>query len=207
MEGGPKVTGMPADNPGMFDGADTVVLYEELAFQGVLPVLWRPSHGNLDADTAASLADRNQQVLQAWDALEEHGPVEKPDENSPYAADLMRLERKMNLLLDLVGQILATNRPRPTPASVRFNALGAVWRGTPPLPETGAQGTLEVYLHECLAQPLRLPGRVTNVTPDGNVKARFLPLGESVADLIEKMAFRRHRRQIAGTRTVRSLSK
>jgi len=127
--------------------------------------------------------------------------VEKPDENSPYAADLMRLERKMNLLLDLVGQILTANRPRPAAAAVRFNALGAVWRGTPPLPETGAQGTLEVYLHDCLAQPLRLPGRVTSVAPDGNVKARFIPLGEPVADLIEKMAFRRHRRQIAGTRT------
>lgn len=186
----------------MFDGADTVVLYEELAFQGVLPVLWRPAPGPPDADTAASIADRNQQLLQAWDAMEEHGPVEKQkaDENGPYAADLMRLERKMNLLLDLVGQILATNRPRPTPTSVRFNALGAVWRGTPPLPEAGAQGTLEVYLHDCLAQPLRLPGRVTNVTPDGNVKARFVPLGEPVADLIEKMAFRRHRRQIAGAR-------
>src|SRR5487761_1829194 len=155
----------------MFDGADTVVLYEELAFQDVLPVLWRAAPGPLDAD----------------------------------AADLMRLERKMNLLLVLVGQILATNRPRPAAASVRFNALGAVWRSTPPLPEAGAQGVLEVHLHDCLAQPLRLPGRVTNVTPDGNVKARFLPLGEAVADLIEKMAFRRHRRQIAGTRTVRAL--
>jgi hypothetical protein len=191
----------------MFDGADTVVLYEELAFQDVLPVLWRPSLGPLDSETAAGLAERNLQVLQAWDAMEEHGPVavEKPDENSPYAADLMRLERKMNLLLDLVGQILAANRPRPAPASVRLNALGAVWRATPPLPEAGAQGVLEVYLHDCLAQPLRLPGRVTNVTPDGNVKARFIPLGETVADLIEKMAFRRHRRQIAGTRTVRAL--
>ena len=194
-----------ADNDGMFDGADTVVLYEELAFQEVLPVLWRAAPSPLDPDAAASLAERNLQVLQAWDAMQEHGPVEKPDENIPYAADLMRLERKMNLLLDLVGQILATNRPRPAPAYVRFNALGAVWRGTPPLPEAGAQGILEVYLHECLAQPLRLPGRVTNVTPDGNVKARFSPLSESIADLIEKMAFRRHRRQIAGTRTVRAL--
>ena len=185
----------------MFDGADTVVLYEELAFQGVLPVLWRPALGPPDADTAAGLAERNHQVLQALDAMEEYGPVEKPDENSPYAADLMRLERKMNLLLDLVGQILAANRPRPAAAAVRFNALGAVWRGTPPLPEAGAQGVLEVYLHDCLAHPLRLPGRVTNVTPDGNVKARFIPLGEPVADLIEKLAFRRHRRQIAGTRT------
>ncbi|MGH8181801.1 MAG: PilZ domain-containing protein [Steroidobacteraceae bacterium] len=194
-----------ADNPDMFDGADTVVLYEELAFQDVLPVLWHSTAGPPDPDAAASLAERNMQVLQSWDAMQEHGPVEKPDENSPYAADLMRLERKMNLLLDLVGQILATNRPRPKPAYVRFNALGAVWRGQPPLPEAGAQGILEVHLHDCLAQPLRLPGRVTNVTPDGNVKARFSPLGEAVADLIEKVAFRRHRRQIAGTRTVRAL--
>jgi hypothetical protein len=197
----PKAHSSSADNPGMFDGADTVVLYEELAFQDVLPVLWRVSPGLLEPDIAAGLAERNLQVLQAWDAMEEHGPVEKPDENNPYAADILRLERKMNLLLDLVGQILAANRPRPAPAPVRFNALGAAWRGSAPLPETGAQGVLEVYLHDCLAQPLRLPGRVTNVTPDGNVKARFIPLGEDVADLIEKMAFRRHRRQIAGTRT------
>ncbi len=191
----------------MFDGADTVVLYEELAFQDVIPVVWRAATGLLDPDTAGGIAERNLQVLQAWDAMGEHVPVEKPDENSPYAADFLRLERKMNLLLDLVGQVLAANRPRPTPTSVRFNALGAVWRGVPPLPEAGAQGVLEVYLHDCLAQPLRLPGRVTNVTPDGNVKARFIPLGEPVADLIEKMAFRRHRRQVAGTRTVRALSK
>jgi Atypical PilZ domain, cyclic di-GMP receptor len=197
----PKAHSVAADNPGMFDGADTVVLYEELAFQDVLPVLWRVSPGLLEPDIAAGLAERNLQVLQAWDAMEEHGPVEKPDESNPYAADILRLERKMNLLLDLVGQILAANRPRPASTSVRFNALGAVWRGTTPLPEAGAQGVLEVYLHDCLAQPLRLPGRVTNVTPDGNVKARFIPLGEAVADLIEKMAFRRHRRQIAGTRT------
>ena len=102
----PKGEGSAADKPGMFDGADTVVLYEELAFQDVLPVLWRASAGPFDADTAAGLAERNVQVLQAWDAMEEHGPVEKPDEKNPYAVDLMRLERKMNLLLDLVGQTL-----------------------------------------------------------------------------------------------------
>jgi hypothetical protein len=44
---------------------------------------------------------------------------------------------------------------------------------------------------------------VTNVTPDGHIKARFLPVGESVADLIERLAFRRHRRQIAGARQPR----
>lgn len=187
----------------MFDGADTVVLYEELAFQDVLPVLWRPMPSSADRDMAAGFSERNLQVLQAWDAMEEHGPVDKPDESAPYAADIMRLDLKINLLLDLVGQILAANRPRPPSVPVRFNALGGMWRSAGTLPEAGEQGVAEIYLHDCLAQPLRLPGRVTNVTPDGHVKVRFAPVGEAVADLIEKLAFRRHRRQIAGSRQPR----
>ena len=41
------------------------------------------------------------------------------------------------------------------------------------------------------------------VTPDGHIKVRFAPVGEAVADLIEKLAFRRHRRQIAESRQPR----
>src|SRR5579862_6056483 len=186
----------------MYEGADTVVLYEELAFQDVLPVHWRPVNGPIDRELTAGFDDRNIRLLHAWDAMEEHGPVEKA-EDSPYAAELLRLDLKVNLLLDLVGQILVANRPRPTPSPVRFNALGAVWRATGPLPEAGAQGIAEIYLRDCLAEPLRLPGRVTNVTPDGHVKVKFLPLAEGVADLIERLAFRRHRRQIAGARQPR----
>lgn len=188
----------------MFDGADTVVLYEELAFQALLPVQWRPMPNPTDREAAAAFSDRNVRVLQSWDAMEEHGPTEKADENSPAAADFLRLELKVNLLLDLVGQILAANRPRPPAVPVRFNALGAVWHNhSGALPEAGAQGVAEIYLHDALAEPLRLPGRVTNVTPDGHIKVRFLPVGEAVADLIEKLAFRRHRRQIAGSRQPR----
>lgn len=186
----------------MYDGADTVVLYEELAFQDVLPVLWRPLNGPVDREVAAGFDDRNIRLLQAWDAMEEHVPIEKA-EDSPYAAEILRLDLKINMLLDLVGQILAANRPRPTPSPVRFNALGAVWRAAGPLPEAGAQGIAEIYLRDCLAEPLRLVGRVTNVTPDGHIKVKFLPVGEGVSDLIEKLAFRRHRRAIAGARQPR----
>ncbi|HKT72883.1 MAG TPA: PilZ domain-containing protein [Steroidobacteraceae bacterium] len=187
----------------MFDGADTVVLYEELAFQDVLPVVWRTTPTAADRDVAASFMERNVRLLHALDAMDEHGPVEKA-EDSAYAAEIARLDMKINLLLDLVGQILVSNRPRPDPTPVRFNALGAMWRGSHPLPEAGAQGIAEIYLRDCLAEPLRLPGRVTSVTPDGHVKVKFMPLGEAVADLIEKLAFRRHRRQVAGTRPRRT---
>jgi hypothetical protein len=184
----------------MFDGADTTVLYEELAYQDVLPVLWRALPGTVDQATAASFTERNLRLLQACAAIEEHGPIEKQDEDS---ADFLRLDFKLNLLLDLVGQLVVANRPRPAAVPIRFNALGAVWRGAAPLPEAGAQGVAEIYLRDFLVEPLRLMGRITNVTPDGQIKARFTPSGEVVADLIEKLTFRRHRRQVAESRQPR----
>lgn len=180
----------------MFDTADTIVLYEELAVQDVLPLRWdaQPPH----PAAAAALAEHNLQVLQAWDALEDHGLVEKPDENAPLAADIQRLDRKMTLLLGLVGQLLAVNRPRPDAAPLRFNARGALWRATATPPHVGARGHLEIYLHDCIAQPLRLAGEITAVSPAGEIKLRFAPLDDALAAFIAKIAFRRHRRQIAG---------
>jgi hypothetical protein len=188
----------------MYDGADTVVLYEELAFQDVLPLIWRPMTTAIDRELTASFDERNLRLLQAWDAMEEHVPLEKQkSEDAPYAAEIMRLDMKINLLLDLVGQLLVSNRPRPTAVPLRFNSLGAMWRGTGTLPEAGEQGIAEIYLRDSLAEPLRMAGRVTSVTPEGGIKVKFLPMGEAVSDLLEKLAFRRHRRQIAGTRQPR----
>jgi hypothetical protein len=185
----------------MYDGTDTVVLYEELAFQDVLPLVWSPLKTAIDRELTVSFDDRNLRLLQAWDAMEEHVPVEKQtSEDAPYAAEILRLDLKVNLLLDLVGQLLVANRPRPPAVPVRFNALGAMWRGTSILPEAGEQGIVEIYLRDSLAEPLRMAGRVTSVTPEGGIKVKFLPMGEAVSDLLEKLAFRRHRRQIAGTR-------
>jgi Atypical PilZ domain, cyclic di-GMP receptor len=181
----------------MIDAGDTVVLYEELAYQDVLPLQWRALPGSVDQAVIASFTDRNMRMLQACAAIEDHTAGEKSDDDSP---ELQRLDFKINLLLDLVGQLLVANRPRPPAVPVRFNALGAVWRAAPPLPEAGTQGIAEIYLRDCLAEPLRLVGRITNVSPDGQIKVRFAPVGEAVEDLIEKLTFRRHRRQIAESR-------
>jgi hypothetical protein len=184
----------------MYEGLDTVILYEELAYEDVLPVAWRPLPEPFDPAIVSSFADRNLRVLQAVAALDEHGQIDKPDESSPHAADIMRLEMKMNLLLDMVGALLIASRPRPKPAAVRFNALGGVFQGFSPFPPLGNQGVLEVYLRDCVADPLRLFGRIASVTPDGKVKVRFVPPGENISDLLEKLAFRKHRRQVAGVR-------
>lgn len=184
----------------MYEGLDTVILYEELAYEDVLPVAWRPLPEPFDPAVVGSFAERNLRVLQAIAALDEHGQLEKQDDNSPHAADIMRLEMKMNLLLDMVGALLIASRPRPKPTPVRFNALGGVFQGTSPFPPLGNQGVLEVYLRDSVADPLRLFGRIASVSPDGKVKVRFVPPGENISDLLEKMAFRKHRRQVAGVR-------
>ncbi len=184
----------------MYEGIDTVVLYEELAYEDVLPLMWRSLPEPFDTSMISSYQDRNLRILQAVAALEEHGQTEKADETSPHHADLVRLDLKMNLILDMVGQLLAASRPRPRPSPIRFNALGAVWQGQAPHPQMGYQGVLEVYLRDCIADPLHLVGRIASVGPDGRIKARFIPPGEHISDLMEKLAFRKHRRQVAGAK-------
>lgn len=184
----------------MYEGTDTVVLFEELAYEDLLPTAWRPVNAPISDATRRSFTERNIKLLQACAALEEHGQPEKIDERAPYHADIVRLDMKVNLLLDLVGKILVASHPRPDVMQVRFNALGAIWKhkGAPPV--EGALGVVEFYLRECVVEPLRLWGRVEAVSSDGRVKVKFDNPGEAVADLIEKLAFRRHRRQVAGTR-------
>lgn len=186
----------------MYEGVDTVVLQNELAYQDILPVAWRPQASPPDLPAATRIAEGNVRLLQVCAAIEEQGAVEKKDEKSPHSADLMRLEVKMNLLLDLMGQLLAASQSRPAATVIRFNALGAAWKSMTPL-RVGERGLLDIHLRDSLPQPLTLIATVTHVSGDGEVRAAFAPPGEIVADLIEKLAFRRHRRQVADARQPR----
>jgi hypothetical protein len=183
----------------MFDGRDTIVMFDKIAYEDLLPVRWRPASAAISDLQAQQFAERNLRVLQACDALEEHGRLEKTDDDSPHSADIMRLDLKLNLLLDVVGQLLAASQERPQPVRIRFNAMGAnfAW---PQALAVGAHGVLEITLRDIVVQPLKLPAEVVSGAPAGQVRVRFVALGETVADHIEKLVFRRHRRKIAGAR-------
>ena len=184
----------------MEDGIDTIVLDEELAYIDVVPLRWTGSAKPADPDLVVAQFEHNLRLLQALAALDDRGPAEKADENSPHSADLMRLEFKVNLLLELVGQILLQSHPRPVAVPMRFNAHGAIWRMQEGQVRAGEYGQLELWLRPALVEPLRVYGRVVSVGVDRRVKLRFEPVGKPVEDLIEKLTFQRHRRQVAGTR-------
>jgi hypothetical protein len=188
----------------VFDGKDTIVIFDKLAYEDLLPVRWRPTEILVDDITASHFAERNVRVLQSCDALEEHGQLDKSDDESPHSADLRRLDFKLNLLLDLAGQLVAASQPRLRPFNIRLNAMGASFTYDERLTE-GAYGVLEVMLRDIVVQPLNLPAQVVSAGEpgQGEVRVRFLSLGEVVADHIEKLVFRRHRRKIAGARGIR----
>jgi hypothetical protein len=187
----------------MYEGVDTIILNNELAYQDLLPVAFRPLPRPLELVAVNTLTERNVRMLQVCAVLEEQGATEKKDDSSAHANDFSRMEVKVNLLLDLVGQILAAQTKRPAPSLVRFNAQGATWRAATAPPRVGEQGLLEIWLRDSLPQPLTMIANVTHVASDGNVKGTFVPPGEATADLLEKLAFRRHRRQVAGVRQPR----
>jgi hypothetical protein len=187
----------------MPDHIDTIVIFDKLAYEDLLPVRWVPQPKPVDDVIAQHLAERNLRVLQACDALEEYGQLDKSksDDDSSHSADIMRLDFKLNLLLDLASQLLAQSQTRGAPQTIRFNGLGATWKtDTPPPP--GAFGILEVGIRDVVVQPLNLPAEAVATGP-GEARVRFLSLGEVVADHIEKLVFRRHRRKIAGARQPR----
>src|SRR5579862_5358279 len=183
----------------MEDSPDTVVLHNELAYHDVLPVQWQPRERPLTRFELGSLEEANLLLLQAQVALEDHSPGD--DSSGALAGEIARLDLKLNLVLQLLAKLVLKER-MPPPTTIQFNALGASWTAVGSAPTVGSQGVLRIYPRGSLPQPLDLPATVTQV--DGStVRFEFEQLPESVAELIQRLAFLRHRRDVAGARKAR----
>jgi hypothetical protein len=185
----------------MYEGVDTVVLYDELAYHDVLPVQWRPLSRPLDRFELTGLDESNLLLLQACIAVEEHPARDMNEDLGPLAGELARLDFKLNLVLQLMSKLVSQDRIS-TPTTIQFNALGASWTALGPLPAVGERGVLRVQLRSSLPQPLELPAEVSAVT-GATVRVRFPELSEGNVKLIQKLAFLRHRRHIADARKAR----
>jgi atypical PilZ domain-containing cyclic di-GMP receptor len=178
---------------------DTVVLHNELAYHDVLPVQWQPRDHSLTRFELGSLEEANLLLLQAQVALEDHSQGE---DGGALSGEIARLDLKLNLVLQLLAKLVLKDR-MPPPTTIQFNAVGASWTAVGSTPTVGSQGLLRIYLRGSLPQPLELPAEVTAVE-GSTVKFEFAQLPESVAELIQRLAFLRHRRDVAGARKARS---
>jgi hypothetical protein len=185
----------------MYEGVDTVVLYNELAYQDIAPVQWQELAQPLDAYVLGGLEDANSLLLQACIAVEERPARDSSEDLGPVAGELARLDFKLNLILQLLGRLVMQDR-MPPPTSIQFNAVGASWQPLEPPPSVGARGLLRVQLCSSLPQSLELPAQVVAAS-ETEVEVKFMRLSQGAVELIQKLAFLRHRRHIADVRKAR----
>lgn len=175
-----------------------------LHFDGQLPLEFHVLDAEPLPATLARLNADNLQVLQADASLaESHRLVDVKDEERPWLADLARLEFKLDVLLGTLGRLLARDATMPAMTALRMYAGGVEWLTREQRPVTGARGRLTLYVNPAFPQPLALYGQVTGYRSDGQgLWAQFAFIGASpaVVDLLERLVFRQHRRQVAGAR-------
>jgi len=188
----------------MYEGVDTVVLQNELAYHDVLPVVWESLERPPDAFRLASLEEANLLLLRACVAVEEYPARDKHEDLHPLAHELARLDFKLNLVLHLLATLVERDSPG-NPQPVQFNALGASWRAEGKAPELRSRGLLRIRLRGSLPQSLALYAEITE-NQGGGMSANFLGMTPPVAELIQQLCFLKHRQQVAVTRNARNKS-
>ena len=190
-------------------------LAASLVMEAVLPLAWEEAGAASGVPTTAggpdergvampplptrvSLAAANERLLRVALLSDEH-PLERSDEEGGHPGELLRIESKLDLVLELLSELLAT-ATEPLPLHpVRLGAAGLEWRQAGTLPAAGDRVMIRLLPDPLLPRPLSLPGRVLKVD-DGRVLVRFEAIGETVADLLQRLVFRHHRRQVAQMR-------
>ncbi len=173
---------------------------EHLTFEGRLGVAWSP-HQPESLDWLARINADNLNILNVVASTQEHRSDVSDD--SPLPQELIRLEAKLNLILDLVSGMVEPNSANLPLVPVRFNAFGITWQSKRES-DIGTSGVITVYLETFRAKPLVLPGYLVDLTTTdenaGWTTAIFQGLSESVQEVMERLVFRYHRRKIAESR-------
>jgi len=169
-----------------------------------LPLQWRDAP--LPAARVLQQQMRTNTVLfHALAAMETPLTEQEAEVGSAMAKILDRLEAKLNLAVDLLSQLTASQTPLPATHPVTLSAEAIEWIA-PDGPAADREITLSLFLDPRLPQPLQLPARVATrvALPEGiRTFAEFAHLSDEVRDWLERTVFRYHRRYIQSLHTSR----
>lgn len=183
--------------------------FDGLALHDFLPLAWEPS----PLIDPAELEHYNQETARALQALAlfEEAPKELSTDPNPKGQELQHLEAKVDVLLSLVTRLVCQQQGLPKRHNTVLRADSMEWTGpSAEQARTGDSGVLVVYPNPLLPIPFRLAGRVVGSVERSGIKwriTRFDHLSPLVSVGLEKLVFRRHRRQVAISRGTDVFSK
>lgn len=180
--------------------AQTAADFEGISLYEHMPFAWQGA----DLRDASVLDIANHETARALQALAvyEETPREPGSDSAHHpSAEIQHLHAKVDVLLSLLGRLVAEQSGVPARHFVVLRGHGVEWSGPDQSKaRPGDSGFAVVYPNPALPLALRLPGRiVASVERSGSrwLQTRFENLSPAVAASLEKMVFRRHRRQVA----------
>lgn len=147
------------------------------------------------------LAGRNITVLRAIAVLENEPPEHEDD--SGISGELARIEIKVDLMVGLLADVLALQRPSPPEQEIRLGMAGVVFTQTGRRWKPGDLAMLSLFVHPSVPRPVQWPVHVVLVRDEGDgqrIGARLHPMPDELARHVERLVFRRHRREVARRR-------
>lgn len=167
-----------------------------VALEDRLPIRCQPVPAHSDA---FARQQANEEVLRVILSLDEIHRSELHEQDPALAQELVRLESKVDLVLELVGQLLVRQLVMPEAVSLRVFSGRVEWEA-PAAPPVGQPVLIELFICNRIPRALWLPATMMAVPNPGWAAARFGDLGDNVQDQLEKLIFRHHRRRVAVTR-------
>lgn len=168
---------------------------EGLVLEEKLPVKLEALESAPDAYRLAGINDANDALLRAHFVLQDSIDIDEHDE---VQQELRRLDLKLNLLIALVGDLLAGQGRLPASVPVRLTPETIRCQAGASAPDERV--LVSLYLNPVIPRPLQLPGLVEAVA-EGTATIVFEGLSQGVRDSLEKFIFRQHRRAVAQSRS------
>ena len=162
-----------------------------ISLHAPLPLAWQPASAFPQA-LLAEWMHGNLVCLQALAALESHDKEFDAAATGEHAAG--RLEAKVDLLLQLVGELMRKQQPNLPSVEVILGAQEIVWDTSTPI-AVGSQGAITLFLSPRLHWPLILPVHVSQVQ-ETKIHAKLIHISEDVQEWLERTLFRYHRRAL-----------
>lgn len=167
---------------------------EGLLLEGDFPVSFQlvenfPKEGQL-----ALINEKNESLLRA--SLIPHEPVDL-DEHDEISLELRRQDLKINMLLDMVGELLAQHNKLPSPVRLNLTSLGLECLSSVDEFKAGEKVAITLYITPPTPRALKLYGEVFASDNDRHTAINFVGVNQSLQDWLEKFIFRQHRRIIA----------
>ena len=160
-----------------------------LSFTDNISIAWSKIDYQPDEAHLALVNESNESFLRAVSAISEFSKETSDSSNPALSQELARLDLKLNLLLDLVGQLIYSQLDIPDISRVTVSSAQVDWQDGS-VPEPGSIVFVQVYIQRGTPKPLCFYGEVVSSPDDyrrGWARVRYLGLSESVQVWLDKL--------------------